>query len=111
MSGLETKERRRKYPEKGIYIPRGFEPTMDKLEELLRRESLSLSEWFRREADRYVSEHSPGNPQLPIWAYSDEKPKPPLCPDRMNCWKPTSWPDCKKRKTYRCFFEGHVIFG
>lgn len=98
-SGRSRKERR-------FYVSEGFEPTMDKLKELLDRESLSLSEWIRRQADKFVSEHYPGNPQPPIWAYSDYKPKLPLCPDRMNCWRPTSWPDCEKSRTYRCFFEG-----
>jgi len=46
-----------------IYVPAEFEPTMETLKEILKREGRSISGWIRDNADQYVRLHEPGNPQ------------------------------------------------
>ncbi len=60
---IDILEKKRK-KERRVYIPETFEPTMQNLEEILRREGRSVSEWFRDNAERYVLIHAEGNPQL-----------------------------------------------
>lgn len=57
----KRKEKKRK--ERRFYIPKNFEITFHKLEEILTREGKSVSEWIREQAEPYVRLHEPGNPQ------------------------------------------------
>lgn len=56
-----------------LYIPNYFIHTFSELQEILRREGSTVSEWFRREAERYVNLHRPGNPQQQIERYISHK--------------------------------------
>ena len=53
----------KKYPQLKIYIPEAYQSIHDKLQEICRREGISISQLFWRWAERYVRLHSPGNPQ------------------------------------------------
>ena len=52
--------------ERRFYIPQYFQTKMILLEDILQREGISLSAWFRRQAEEYVRLHEPGNPQQRI---------------------------------------------
>jgi len=58
----------RKAPFKGIYIK--SEELLARLERLLRQEGISFSEWVARQIEDYVRKHEPGNPQLPLTAFT-----------------------------------------
>lgn len=49
--------------ERRFYVSHEFEPTLQKLMEILKRDSKSLSQWIREHAVEYVRVHEPGNPQ------------------------------------------------
>jgi len=47
-----------------FYVPEEWKGTLDKLEEILKREEhKTFSEWIREQISTYVRLHEPGNPQ------------------------------------------------
>jgi len=70
-----------------FYVPEEYQPLIDKLMRILRREGKSLSRWILENAVEYVSLHEPGNPQLlmnrfikppePVQPAEAPSPKPP----------------------------------
>lgn len=79
---IALSRKRKKYPwQLKIYVPHSFEHTAQKLIEILDREGSSMSEWFREQAEAYVSIHWPGNPQLPLTKFTGE----PVKADPFGC--------------------------
>ena len=49
--------------QKRFYVPPEWEEVLKKLEEIVKRENRTFSEWVREAANSYVRLHEPGNPQ------------------------------------------------
>ncbi len=57
---------KRQPKERRLYIPFFWEHRFKQLQAILAREGNSVSRWFREQADPYINQHEPGNPQQRI---------------------------------------------
>lgn len=90
--GFQHKEKKR--PDQLLlYIPVGYQETVKKAKEIMKRENDSLSHKFCLFLSDYVRLHSKGNPQTMLFK---ETPKKPV----LKCEK------CPEKADYRVFIEG-----
>ena len=83
-----------------FYFPIERQDTIDKLSELARRERISLSEILVNAATEYVELHYPGNPAVPLTAFTENGLKPTRLEAKMVYREAEKWlkilenPDC-----------------
>ena len=84
-SGSSENRRTKQYPWKiYIYVPQEHRVIFEKAKAIAKREGRSLSDLIRDLLRDYVRVHEPGNPQLPLTRFTEEK-RPEEPPRWLTC--------------------------